>query len=205
MIETNTLTFAWTPWTIAIALAAVITTAIIGLIACRRTKWRRSTVALEGLRFAMVSLAAMLLGGPEWVEEYRPDEKPVVAVLWDDSASMRTRDVASAANTRGEAVVPLTRPEAWSSLNDRADVVIESFAESKRKDPTRISVQPISNTNVDRSPAAQATEESNEAGTDLASPLVDVSTKHENLLGVVLASDGDWNQGGAPSQAAARL
>ncbi|MFG0287101.1 MAG: hypothetical protein ACF8CQ_02950, partial [Rhodopirellula sp. JB044] len=47
--------------------------------------------------------------------------------------------------------------------------------------------------------------ESNEAGTDLASPLVDVSTKHENLLGVVLASDGDWNQGGAPSQAAARL
>ncbi len=33
------------------------------------------------------------LNQPEWIEEFRPEEKPAIAVLWDASTSMETRDV----------------------------------------------------------------------------------------------------------------
>ena len=48
---------------------------------------------LELLRLALVGLVAILLNQPEWIEEFRPEEKPAIAVLWDASASMDTRDV----------------------------------------------------------------------------------------------------------------
>ena len=48
---------------------------------------------LELLRLVLVPLAALLLNQPEWIEEFRPEEKPAIAVLWDASASMDTRDV----------------------------------------------------------------------------------------------------------------
>src|SRR5262249_17394566 len=41
-------------------------------------------------------------------------------------------------------------------------------------------------------------------GSDLYEPLA-TAEKMPNLLGVVLASDGDWNEGPAPVQAATRL
>ena len=41
-------------------------------------------------------------------------------------------------------------------------------------------------------------------GTDLSRPLVDLLDQHPSLLGVVLASDGDWNSGAPPVQAAGR-
>lgn len=208
MIQTNMISFAWTPWTIAIAVCAVVVTAVVGVIACRRTRWRRSTIALESLRFAMVSIAAFLLGGPEWVEQFRPEEKLVVAVLWDDSASMQTRDVSAAAQSRHDAIMPLTQMDAWSSLQERADVVIEPFAETKEEPRSPVTIHPISNTSGPQTVGASRTDldvESGELGTDLSSPLVDAARKHSHLLGVVLASDGDWNQGSAPVQAAGRL
>ena len=196
MIQTNSVSFAWTPATAVIAVAAVVATALLGLVACRRSGWRGSTVALEALRLLMVSIAALLLGGPEWVEQYRPEEKPVVAVLWDDSGSMQTRDASMSAASRSDAIEPLTQVESWQSLQGRAEVVIESFAETKSADDSTARVNPIS---------ANPEQSIDEPGTDLSSPLVDAATKHDNLLGVVLASDGDWNQGSAPVQAAGRL
>ncbi len=41
------------------------------------------------LRLLIVAIVGVLLNQPEWVEEFRPDEKPSIAVLWDASASMR--------------------------------------------------------------------------------------------------------------------
>jgi hypothetical protein len=51
------------------------------------------------LRFTIVCLAALLFNQPEWVQEYRPEEKPSVAVLWDASTSMETRDCLPAGQT----------------------------------------------------------------------------------------------------------
>ncbi len=42
-------------------------------------------------------------------------------------------------------------------------------------------------------------------GTDLNEPLASAPEKIKNLRGIVLASDGDWNEGPPPVQAAARL
>src|SRR5262249_13204649 len=42
-------------------------------------------------------------------------------------------------------------------------------------------------------------------GTDLYTPLAQASEKYRNLRGIVLISDGDWNEGQPPVQAAARL
>ncbi|MEO1618368.1 MAG: hypothetical protein AAFV88_21125 [Planctomycetota bacterium] len=208
MIQNDSLSFSWTAWSAAIGILAVIVTLVVSFIACRRNGFARSTVLLELLRVVLVVCGAILLGGPEWVQSYQPDEKPVVAVLWDDSGSMDTRDVKPTealikatpdkANqkvySRRDAISPLTESETWESLRQRAEVVIAPFSKMDSKDDQ---VRPISNS-VDDTGAT-------ESGTDLSRPLTDVLRQHDQLLGVIIASDGDWNQGESPAAAATRL
>ncbi|TWU47305.1 hypothetical protein Poly51_51050 [Rubripirellula tenax] len=205
MNSTASLAFNWTAWTASIAIVAVISTTVIGLIACRRSHWRPATMVLESLRWLAVGGVALLLGGPEWVQQYVPDHNPVVAVLWDDSASMKTQDV-DRGRSRRDAIERLTQSETWSTLAERADVVIQPFAETKSAKPgsNDMSVHPISTTGGEAA-VSDTNDARSDRGTDLASPLVDVATSEDHLLAVVLASDGDWNQGDAPVQAASRL
>ena len=66
------------------------------LVLCRLAAQRlpaATTGCSNCVRHVGVSAASCLFNQPEWVEEYRPEEKPAVAVLWDNSASMETRDV----------------------------------------------------------------------------------------------------------------
>jgi hypothetical protein len=65
-------------------------------VAWRRSGFARSQGLLELVRLAIAGLVAVLLNQPEWVEEQRRAEKPVIAVLHDASRSMDTRDVAVA-------------------------------------------------------------------------------------------------------------
>ena len=64
---------------------------------------RPSMGLLELLRLALVALVAILLNQPEWIEEFRPEEKPAIAVLWDASPSMDTRDVVASRAAAGRA------------------------------------------------------------------------------------------------------
>lgn len=176
MNETGTLLFNWSPWTIGLALVLWLATACFSWIACRRSGFRKSVMGLEALRLFAAGLAGILLNQPEWVEEFRPDDRPVIAVLVDDSVSMETRDSLLSNQSgppvsRRESVTPLLDETTWTSLGDRMEVVIEKTAGE---------------------------------GTDLSSPLLDLLQSHPSLLGVVLASDGDWNAGAAPVQAAGR-
>src|SRR5256885_9909768 len=93
MNSTHTLTFLWTPWSAAVSAGVVVLAAGLCWAAWRRSGYARPQGLLELFRLAIVALAALGLNQPEWVEEYRPAEKPAVVVLWDDSASMDTRDV----------------------------------------------------------------------------------------------------------------
>ena len=202
---TSELRFDWTAPTAALALLAIVVTATLGVIACRRSGWRRSTIALESLRMLLVTGAVILLGGPEWVQQFRPDTKPVIAVLWDDSASMSTQDVAGESasglmSTRRDAIDALTKTETWASLAERAEIVIQPFSKTRiatEAEPTINEISAASSVETDG--------ESEEVGTNLAGPMVDVANSNANLLGVVIASDGDWNQGDAPVVAAGRL
>jgi hypothetical protein len=176
------LTFLWTTWSATLSIAVVVLTAGLCLFAWRRHGYARSYGLLELLRLIIVCLLALVLNQPEWVEEFRPTEKPVLAVLWDDSVSMQTRDVApgngsgSTLMSRREATAKLIDPAAWESLARRMDVTFEAF------------------------PAPGATHETN-----LFEPLSQAPEKYKNLIGVVLISDGDWNAGPPPVEAATKL
>ncbi|HEX4070527.1 MAG TPA: hypothetical protein VHX68_05140, partial [Planctomycetaceae bacterium] len=179
MNVSQSLTLLWTPMTVVLSIVAVLVAAGMGFAAVRRVGYRPAYVALESLRFAIVCLAVLLFNQPEWIEEFRPQGEPSIAVLWDASPSMKTRDVVrpggsrSAPTTRREAVAPLTYPASWSSLQHRFTVNLEPFSTPQ---PGR--------------------------GTDLYEPLSEAPDKFHNLRAIVLATDGDWNAGKPPVQAA---
>ena len=183
-MNSASLTFSASVWSIAAAVLAVLVTAGLSYVAWRRSGYRGSILSLELLRVAIVAAAGFLLNQPEWVEEFRPQDKPAIAVLWDGSTSMGTRDVvdpqqpAQAPQTRRAAVAPFTSESAWASLSERFDVVLQPFAESGQGAG---------------------------AGTDLATPLNAAPEKISRLIGIVLASDGDWNTGEPPVEAATKL
>lgn len=172
----------WTAWSVTASLLVILITVVLALVAWRRSGYRRSLGMLELLRVAIVATVAILLNRPEWVEEYRPDESPAVAVLWDASGSMETRDVlpspgsAALPISRGEAIAPMMNSGSWAGIGDRLEVVL----------------QPIGNSQSDQ-------------GTDLHRPIASALESIPNLRAIVLASDGDWNEGPPPVEAAARL
>jgi hypothetical protein len=182
MSVSRSLTFLWTPVSLVMSVLVVLATAGFCFVAWRRSGYRPSMGMLELLRLSLVALVAVLLNQPEWIEEFRPEEKPAIAVLWDASSSMETRDSVrtpqSSAQpmTRKEAIAPLADPATWTQLRERMNVVI----------------QPVSQPRPGH-------------GTDLYDPLAQSPEKIQNLRGIVLASDGDWNEGQPPVQAAARL
>jgi hypothetical protein len=182
MSVSRSLTFLWTPWSAVISVLVVLATACLGFVAWRRSGYRRSMLALELLRLGLVAGAALALNQPEWVEEYRPEQKPSIAVLWDDSPSMATRDAVSAARpsapplSRREAIAALVQASAWAPLRAQMNVVLQPFSPPR---PGR--------------------------GSNLYEPLAGAPERIKNLRAIVLASDGDWNEGPPPVQAAMRL
>jgi hypothetical protein len=133
----RSLTFLWTPVSLAVSIVAVLAAAGVCFAAVRRSGYRRSLVLLELLRFAIVCIGVLLFNQPEWIEEFRPEGKPSVAVLWDGSPSMETRDVVlpgragTAPIARHEAISALSTPGTWDDLRERMDVHIEAFASER--------------------------------------------------------------------------
>src|SRR5438093_849404 len=81
-MNTTHLTFLWTPWSAALSNAVVLLAGVLCWLAWRRSGYARSQGLLELLRLSIVALTALILNQPEWVEEFRPVEKPGVLVLW---------------------------------------------------------------------------------------------------------------------------
>ncbi len=165
---------------IVIAVAAALC-----WLACHRSGYNRSTIALEALRLLVICLVVVTLNQPEWLQTQQPEQRSTFVVLWDNSNSMETRDVvdaqdpSAAPKSRAETIAPLLSAERWPvSETDTLTVVFEPF--SSQLDP-----------------AAEAT--------DLNAGLLQVLETHTNLRGVVLMSDGDWNVGTSPVEAATRF
>lgn len=176
------LRFFTTPWTIGISAMLVAATIAVAVVTWRRSGFALGTGLVELLRVLIATLVAVLLNQPEWVEEYRPDEKPTVVVLHDASRSMDTKDVVptdggtAGPRTRREAVALLAESSFWKPLEERFQVVVEPVA---------------------LAPPGTAT--------DLAEPLATIAERFAALRAVVLASDGDWNKGRPPLDAAQAL
>ena len=206
MTTVHSLTFQWLPWSIAVSVLIVVVTAGLCFEAWRRSGYRRDFGLLELLRLTLVCFVALLFNQPEWVEEYRPEEKPSIAVLWDDSTSMQTRDVpasdAASATliTRRESIARLTDSAFWQSLQEKMTVVIQPFSSATA--PAAAPDPAASGTDTASGPASGA---GMARGSNLHEPLATAPQRFKNLRAVVLASDGDWNEGQAPVLAASAL
>jgi len=153
-----------------------------------RGGFRKASGLLELLRFALVALVVVTLCQPEWLSHQTADQRPTLAVLWDRSGSMKTRDVfagehlADTPVSRAEVIEPLKSEAVWKPVAKKSDrdlqVVFEPFS-----------------SNLDRA----------EDGTDLNAGLAQVLENHANLRGVVVLSDGDWNVGKSPVEAATQF
>ncbi len=168
-----------------LGLFIVAVTGVLCWLAWHRSGYRMRTGWLELLRFVLVCLVVTTLNQPEWLKIQPPDRRSTLAVLWDQSKSMETRDVfddqdlSSERKSRAETIQPLMSEAVWKP-SDTTDlnVVFEPF--SSQLDPA-------------------------EEATDLNAGLSHVLDNHANLRGVVLLSDGDWNVGNSPVEAATRF
>ena len=182
--SSQSLVFTPTPTSIAVSAAFLVVVAMLGWMAWQRSGFRTAIGLLEGLRLLIAIGIAITLNQPEWREVFQPDTKPTLLILADQSRSMETRDVADANNpaaeakSRTEQAAPLIDPGAWREIEKRMEVVIEPFS-SKQTPP--------------------------EEGSDLNAALLNAAEKYPHLTATVLLSDGDWNSGEPPAQAATRL
>jgi hypothetical protein len=180
----QTLVFTHTPFSMTVSMVFVLFVAVLAFIGWQRSGYRAAIGWLEFLRVLICAGIAITLNQPEWKETFKPDSKPVLAVLHDVSRSMDTRDVVdatapnAAGRSRKDAVAPLVKPELWQPLQNRMAVVIEAFS------------------SADQPP---------EEGTDINAALLDLIQNQPRLSAVVLLSDGDRNTGDSPALAATRL
>lgn len=178
------LVFNPTPVAFAVGVAFVVAIAGLAFMAWRRSGYRPFTGWLELLRVIIAIGIAITLLQPEWLETFKPETKPTLVVLHDVSGSMTTKDVIDSTKpnaepkSREETARPLIDAKLWEPLKQRMDVVIEPFSSAQE-------------------PATE--------GTDIHAALLGVLEKQPNLKAVVMTSDGDWNTGVPPSQAATRL
>ncbi|MFK7736068.1 MAG: hypothetical protein AB8B50_08580 [Pirellulaceae bacterium] len=174
--------FQWTATSLAVSLVAIVLACAFAFLAWRRSGYRAAVGLLELVRVLIVGLAVLILNQPETVQEFKPSERPAVVVLADQSRSMETQDVglgnsgSTPLMTRKEAAEPLLDEANWGAISNNMEVILKPFATG---------------------------EESNQS--DLHAALQQARSEHSNLRAVVLASDGDWNGGLPPVQAAMRL
>ena len=168
-----------------LGLFIVAVTGVLCWLAWHRSGYRMQTGWLELLRFVLVCLVVTTLNQPEWLKIQPPDRRSTLAVLWDQSKSMQTQDVfddqdlSGERKSRAETIQPLMSEEAWKPTEaSDLNVVFEPF--SSQLDPP-------------------------EEATDLNAGLSHVLDNQTNLRGVVLLSDGDWNVGNSPVEAATRF
>jgi uncharacterized membrane protein len=155
--------------------------------------WRRRGTArgvglLEALRFLIITVIGFTLLKPELVKWIMEKEPPEVAVLYDGSASMTTRDVQLEEKQiiRRDQWVQLQRTnQFWKPWEKTAKVFVEEF-----------SPPPSEGTNA---PMVK------EEGTDLNAALEGVLQRYHHLKAVLLLTDGDWNLGVSPISAATRF
>jgi hypothetical protein len=189
MIDSQSFSFSITIFSVVFSVLLVAACLVVSWIALTRTNFKRSHVMLELLRLGMVSLVALAICQPEWLQRFVPSEEPVVAVVWDESGSMDTEDVLDSSQPDATSV---SRRDSIQSLVDPAKW--ESFSDPENPNRVNVAIEPFSSllTNPKQ-------------GSDLNAVLASTMEQHSNLRAVVMISDGSWNVGGSPTESATQL
>ncbi len=183
-----------------IGIVALLTIGSLCFLAWKRSKRRKRTGMLEGLRFFISLIIVLMLWKPEWITITYPEDKQEIGIIWDASGSMETNDMIlpkwmdenSKVSTRAEFVKKTLSAEFWKKLEDNGKVS-------------------VFNQNFSSLPANITPEEKAKRGSDINTPLVNLIKEHDNLKAVILISDGDHNlnringKPNAPTHAAQQL
>ena len=175
------------PWALGIAGAFMIASIWFFFRSLKREGGSGRMISLHVARMVIAALVALTFLRPERVLLSKRTEQPRVAILWDDSGSMATRDVVTGEKTaisRAEWVKSQIAAKFWAPIEKRYQVSAEPFA---------------------RPPSQPNADVETEIGTDLNAPLERVLKDHPDLRAVLLLTDGDWNLGKSPITGATAL
>lgn len=187
---------------------AIVIALTLSWVSLKRSRFASSVIRLEVLRFVIILLVIFLLHQPEWRSQYEPDSKPRLLVYHDDSPSMQTIDAFrngdsdGIAVTRAESIQPLLEQETWRTLSSEYELVISPIGgQSGGND----SADEKSNAELVEPSDSNSSQPNRSGLTDLDAPLREAIDQRDGLAGVVMVSDGDWNEGPSPVDAAAKL
>jgi hypothetical protein len=162
-----------------IAFIASVIGIVVSWTSWKRNEWSWKSGLLEVVRLSLVGMAIVTLLQPEFVSIEVPEKKGTVAVLFDVSGSMKTEDIErdGVYASRADSIKPWTESDRWKEIAKESEVAVEPFD----------------------------SETFGEKGTNIYGALSQAINKYPNLQSIVLASDGDWNEGGNPIDVARRL
>ena len=143
----------------------------------RHTLNKKSTFFLESIRLFIVILVLCTLFQPEIVKTEERSEKPQLKILYDTSGSMATEDVVNKSGkiiSREQQIKDVLASNVHEKLKERFDVTVENFAGPDKK----------------------------ASSTDMYSSMSNTLENSEQLRAMVLISDGSWNEGDNPLDAA---
>jgi hypothetical protein len=177
-----------TPLTLWLGIAALLAVAFLCYLSWKRSPHPGRTAALEALRFLIAALVVVLLWQPEWRTVLHPTTKPKIAILRDDSASMKTLDaeLPKSLSGNGKAGEIIARSE-WAEKALASDL----WTPLRSGGANELLTKPFATPS-----------ESGSNGSDLSTPLEELLQKENNLRAVVMLSDGDFNLGQPPVGAA---
>ncbi len=120
------------------AIVAFLAILVVSVMIWRRSGGGRRVLMVEALRILGAALACITLLQPEIRAKQSPDRKPVLAILWDDSLSMATQDMAvknpdGSTNiiTRSDWVKKELEGKFWGRLDGQNTIVVEPFASGR--------------------------------------------------------------------------
>jgi hypothetical protein len=185
------LSLSITTWSVVLGVLALALTVWLSVRLWRRTGGSRWVAVLETLRLLVVVLVLFTLLRPELVQKIRRFRRPELVVLYDESGSMNTRDLVTGEGEpemRNRWIAQQLERKFWGPLEERYKVSVDGFSrmpdEAGKKEE-----------------GADAPEE----GTDINRALLDAVARYRDMRTVILLTDGDWNLGESPVNAATRL
>ncbi len=177
MNASSSLHFVWTPWSLAISIVVLLLATVLCYASWRRSGYRTAHGLLEVLRWCVIAFGTLLLNQPEFTETYRTTEKPTIVVLCDVSPSMQTVDVVHSSTTA-------------TSRHAAIQPLLETATWKALEERMNVVIKTFGK---------------EDGQSNLFQAMTDTQDQQSYLIGVVLASDGDWNTGHPPVQAATRM
>lgn len=180
--------FNTAPWVLITASTFLVLSVLFFFRSLKREGSDGPHIALHLLRLLIAAAVAFTLLRPERVVHTKSTEKPRVVVMWDGSGSMNTKDVLTgekATTSRADWVKERVDAKFWEPLEKRYNVTVEPFSQPPA-DPKTLDPE-------------------TQVGSDINSPLDRALKQYGDLRAVVMLTDGDYNLGKNPIEAATAL